>query len=305
MKKAFFALLLICISTTLLGSTPKKLFPVVVDGGTIDADYLNQITKTVENDILGFQSPDELLGTWECKNITLECAQHVGTLDSGIANTGLHDNGGLTDHGWYQTRTQTVVFSKDTSDVYRHASSENLLTGCWDRTDLPITGRFTVMNNMILFINEKTTMNGEDALLESSTQKGPFMYSLVKMSDTQFNIQITISSIASCTKQNVPPDIPTALQVGLNTDSTTDVKLTWSDNTTTETGFKVLRRTIDATSDAMEKIPDYEVITTTGANTTEFIDKTCKGNCYYKIKAVNEHGEKEASSNVASFKKLK
>ena len=276
MKKTIVFLLFICLSFAAMAGNKKKLFPKVKDGGTIDADFLNQVTTTIENKVLGFQIPDEILGQWECTNITIGCGNDVGTFD-----------GGIIDHGWYQTRTQILTFSQDQSGDFAYSTDEQQLLGCRDDLNYSCSGHYSVLNNMFLYIQEA----------EGGTVKpipeGPFMYPLDKFSDNSFNIQVSNSVVISCQRLNVAPDFPTALEAVH--DSTSDIMLTWSDNSITEDGFNVYRRTIiDPTAD----IPDYLMIQATDPDVNTHTDSDCVGDCYYKIRAFNTNGESAASNVV-------
>ena len=84
--------------------------------------------------------------------------------------------------------------------------------------------------------------------------------------------------------------------------STTEIRLTWKDNSDNEDGFKIERKT-DST--------DWDEIKTVGANITEYIDTELSPNTnyYYRVKAYNVIGESDysntASANTFGLRELK
>lgn len=99
---------------------------------------------------------------------------------------------------------------------------------------------------------------------------------------TQVNGQTT-----SCTQPQLPSAPSNALATAL---TTTQIQLTWSDNSNNETGFKIYR--FDGS--------DFQYFNSVGANTTTFIDSglSCGTTYYYKISAYNSTGESAQTPQV-------
>lgn len=85
----------------------------------------------------------------------------------------------------------------------------------------------------------------------------------------------------TCDKQNLPPSNPTTLSA---TSSGLVVTLSWTDKSSDETGFKVLRR------DSLEG--SWTLITTTSADATTYTDTvTASGTYWYRVQATNANGD--------------
>lgn len=90
------------------------------------------------------------------------------------------------------------------------------------------------------------------------------------------------SNVASGTSQSLPPAAPTSLQAGYS--GTTGIRLTWTDNSTNEAGFTVVR-TNDYTDEYVELAP-------LPANTTEYVDTAVVADAryIYYVRAFNNGG---------------
>lgn len=79
----------------------------------------------------------------------------------------------------------------------------------------------------------------------------------------------------------VPPSKPT--QLNAVAISSTEIKLTWQDNSDNEEGFKIERKT---------EVEEWSQITTVEENATEYTDSELKPNktYYYRVRAYNEGG---------------
>ena len=93
---------------------------------------------------------------------------------------------------------------------------------------------------------------------------------------------------AECDKQNIPPNNPrnfTASASGMT------VSLAWTDNSTDETGFKVLRKDTLTGS--------FSTVTTTSADATSYSDTvTAAGTYKYRVSTTNSNGDSTGSKVV-------
>ncbi len=99
------------------------------------------------------------------------------------------------------------------------------------------------------------------------------------------NIGDSLPATATATTEGEPPSAPTnlmAISVGSKS-----IKLTWSDNSNNETGFKIYR--------------DNELVATVPANTTTYTDTgLIKGKTYYyEVRATNSKGDSDPISTEA------
>jgi hypothetical protein len=264
--------------TLILTASPvmakKKLFPQLSAGSVLEEGLMNHLFQTVENTILGFQSPDDILGEWTCTDITLNCT--VG--------------GAIVDAGLYQTKTQTITFSKNGDDYEYDTTGSKISDFCYAPIDRVMHGVYTIYGNV--FIKKPLTLNGSPTT--PTLGKSP----MVKFSETHFNFFLEHpAGFISCKKNNVPPDAPTALQATL---ATPNVNLTWS-GVGGEDGFYVYRRKFADLNVDISKIV-FEKIGTTDGVTAQYTDSTCTGYCDYKITSFDSDGESVSSSNVERVK---
>ena len=93
---------------------------------------------------------------------------------------------------------------------------------------------------------------------------------------------------ADCDKQNLPPNTPrnfTASASGMT------VSLAWTDNSTDETGFKVLRKDTLTGS--------FSTVITTAADVTSYSDNVTDAKSYwYRVSATNSNGDSVPSKIV-------
>ena len=105
-------------------------------------------------------------------------------------------------------------------------------------------------------------------------------------------------SSTSQAKQIIPPNrlfpVPAApVNLAASAVSTSQINLTWTDNSSNETGFKIERKTGSGGT--------YAQIATTGANVTSYNDTglSASTNYYYRVRATNSIGD-SAYSNEAN-----
>lgn len=99
------------------------------------------------------------------------------------------------------------------------------------------------------------------------------------------------SNVASATTSSAVPAPPSSLAA--TTVSTTQINLSWSDNSTNETGFKVERKTGSGS---------YSEITTVGAGVTTYSNTSLASstNYYYRVRATNAAGDSTYSNEASA-----
>jgi outer membrane protein assembly factor BamB len=104
-----------------------------------------------------------------------------------------------------------------------------------------------------------------------------------------FILVILASCIPDDTLPPTTPNAPTNLEAEVI--SSSEIKLTWNDNSDNEVGFKIERKT-DST--------DWDEIKTVEANTITYTDTELTSNTryYYRVKAYNQGGESAYSNTV-------
>ena len=97
------------------------------------------------------------------------------------------------------------------------------------------------------------------------------------------------------TQQPNPPAAPSNLTVIAPTGSLT-IALSWTDNSSNESGFNIERCDMTGTSCT------YKKVGSTGASVTSFSDLSAQGGrCFYRVNAYNATGDTSAYSNSASY----
>ena len=96
--------------------------------------------------------------------------------------------------------------------------------------------------------------------------------------------------LASCITTISPPNAPTNLEAEAL--SSSEIKLSWNDNSDNEEGFKLERKTDSS---------EWNEIATVNANTTTYNDKDLTPNTkyYYRVKSYNQGGESEYSEIIS------
>ncbi len=126
----------------------------------------------------------------------------------------------------------------------------------------------------------------------------------MKMTINSWNCKILVIIIAlliGCNNEDMPepiPEPPTNLIATVR--STSQIDLTWEDNSTNETGFKIERKSGSE---------NYTLVVTLGANLTSYINNTLEENTEYSyrvcaINSTHDVGEYTNEASVTTFKSL-
>ena len=116
----------------------------------------------------------------------------------------------------------------------------------------------------------------------------PARTEIQKFSESQFLWKYDDQHHLICDKQNLPPSTPATFTASA---SGKTVRLAWTDSSTDETGFKVLRKDILTGS--------FSTVTTTSADATSYSDTvTAAGSYWYRVSATNSNGDSVASKMV-------
>ena len=277
MKKLLISFLLatlIMMPTSLFGAefdTPHTFSA----GDTISADMMNEIFDYIKN-ANKMISASELIGTWSCMRYTMnnECkTPALGTWT--VGNDSL-----------YRYNSGTLVMIDDGDGTYSYTTSKPNIFSCGDRINTGF-GDWVVKNNK-LFIN--ISRNGIKG--EANNRAHNIIVSLDVVSNSKLLMEIpdieAELTVAECDKQNLPPIAPTLDNV---TASGKTVSLAWADNSTDETGFKVLRR------DSCDG--SFSTVTTTSADATSYSDTVTDAKSYwYRVSATNSNGDSTGSKVV-------
>ena len=241
-------------------------------GDTISADMMNEIFDYIKNSNKMITA-SELLGTWSCLLYT----QGAGC--GNIASVG-------TD-SVYKYKSSTLVMTDDNDSTYSYTSSIPNVFNCGDESDNGTgLGNWVVKNNILFIDVYKWGIKG-DPSVEGQTG----FAKLKRVSNTKFLMEMGSAAttvFAECDKQNLPPIAPTLDNV---TASGKTVSLAWADNSTDETGFKVLRR--DSCDGSFSTVGTADADATSASDTV-----TAAGSYWYRVSAINSNGDSVASKII-------
>ena len=255
-------------------------------GDTISADMMNEIFDYIKNSNKMISASD-LIGSWSCLLYTTtgECT----TANTQLAEDKKWDNG--TGDPLYVYNTNTLEMIADnvsggtTPDgTYSYTTPLPNMFNCGDAQHGGL-GKWIVKNN-VLFMTFSSGGNEGDPAVEAQTM----VVKLKKVTNTKILMEYkpTKPIFAECDKQNIPPNSPrnfTASASGMT------VNLAWTDNSTNETSFNVLRR------DTLEG--NWDNVTNTAADATSYSDTvTAAGTYWYRVSATNDYGDSVASGMV-------
>ena len=246
-------------------------------GDTISADMMNEIFDYIKN-ANKMITASELLGTWSCSRYAQSSACAV---DSSITwGWTLETNSG------FRYNSGTLVMIDDGDGTYSYTTSKPNMFQCGDKNETGF-GDWVVKNNK-LFIN--ISRNGIKG--EANNSAHNIIVSLDVVSNTKLLMEIpdieAAFVVAECDKQNIPPTTPATFTASA---SGKTVSLAWTDNSTDETGFKVLRR------DSCDG--SFSTVTTTSADVTSYSDTVTDAKSYwYRVSATNSNGDSTGSKVV-------
>jgi len=242
-------------------------------GDIISAEMMNELFEYIKN-ANKMISASELIGTWSCSLYTAptgECTWTVGT-------ESLHE------HSSYVHNTDNITFIDDGHGTYSYTTPLPNMFRCADAQHGGF-GKWIVKNNVLFMV-----VNADQVAGDPSNVNAVMYVKLKKVSNTKLLMETgEIKTVfADCDKCCQPPIAPTLDNV---TASGKTVTLTWSDNSTDETGFKVLRR--DSCDGSFSTVGTADADATSTSDTV-----TAAGSYWYRVSATNSNGDSVASKMV-------
>jgi len=228
-------------------------------GDILSAEVLNTLFGRLNDVQTGFEASQDLVGGWTCVSYSTRT-----TCDAGWNAVG---------DGVRYSRSQTIQFACSNGSCTATASTFDP-TSCNAAGGAPLSTGYAVAG---------TTFASPD--WGGVTQ-------LQKLSPAKFNWISGSSSpkqeYTVCTKQSQPPTPPTALT---GTATGTSVALTWDDQSTDETGFKVQTKT--------EVGGTWTTLQTTAAGLETYTHTSAAtGNNWYRVLATNANGDSITSNEI-------
>lgn len=245
-------------------------------GDIISADVLNELFASVSR-IVSPPDMSDMVGTWQCTKVMIynpgydTMFQHYQTPDA---------------NGLWRTLQVPLVIADSGNGKYTwdSGSTYNAFNYGGDGDACAGHGKISLYGGKLAITWPRC---------------GPYpdqidIFKVRRLSDTRIEIDAggggggINSVLLICDKQNASPTSPSELSA---TENNKTISLAWSDNSSTETGFKILRK--DKLTD------DFAAIATSPANSTTFQDTVPKsGSYWYRIKATNDYGDSDGSNVI-------
>ena len=239
------------------------------EGDIISANIINTLLTRIGDVQRGYSSNQDIVGTWSCRTITTE------------SNCTLPFD--LIPNSTKLTKTQNVTFACNNSNGVCSYTAESFFPGSC-RAELA-TSEFMVMNYELL---------NHWMPLRRTTGQDLGVFQVQKISPSSFNWYVAGQTLpnayAECSKQGIPPSPVNNLDTSV---SGSGVILTWTDQSSDETGFKIQRRLMSSET--------FSTLTTTAANATSYSDTGLTSGTYvYRVLATNTtNGDSISSSEVS------
>ncbi len=279
-----------------LGSYAVKTIPLTfAEGDVLSASVLNTLLKRIDS-VTSPLTVDDMVGTWALTQYMPITGQPSNA--NCLASNSCSIVGATTSpDGMTRMRTDTVVIAKNGSTYTFTQSNYTSLGGL---SSVP-TGTLGVVGESVLtkyFLSDNTAFylfwdakkktpdqivltNRINATEGSQGPIGVAQYSGGTM-HSSFNIVVL-------DRKNTPPAPVDALSATVN--SSGGVALTWADQSTDETGFKVQYKTSAKGS--------WTTATTTSSNATSYtLSGLAAGTYWIRVIAVNSYGDGMSSSEV-------
>ena len=240
-----------------LGTYAVKTIPVTfAEGDVVSASVMNSLMTRINDVQQGFTSSEDIVGTWACTTYSAQ-----GACTSLFTTTG----GGVLDKA-----TQNITFTCANGSCSFTAAS--FWPASCQSNQVPKTHAYELNSNMM------ATSIGVNSVQKINPNK--FFWNVVS--------SLPPLTYVICEKNNqvsAPADAVTATVSG------TSVALTWTDQSTDETGFKVQYKTSAKGS--------WTTATTTAANTTSYtLSGLTAGTYWIRVVAKNTNGDSMSSSEV-------
>ena len=284
MKKILIATIILCFSLSPIHAEDYETAHTFAAGDVISADMMNELFDYIEKSKESVTAAS-ILGNWSCTSRTL-------FLTNASYSSCKTYNG---DEGLYITQSGTITFSADGDGTHTHTTGAVNFLRCYG-TNAISSFPFVIKNN-VMFTKLEEAGEAEDRV----------DISLRRVSDTRLLMNYRDPSNSSwyqnveCDKTAIPPTNPTAFAIA--TTGLSNV-LTWTDNSSDETGFNVYKRTSSINSDEETVYSSWVLINsgaglTVNANIVTYTDTvSAAGDYWYRVKANNVNNGDSVGSKV-------
>jgi len=229
-------------------------------GDVISADMMNELFNDLKKSKQSITAAN-MLGTWSCSTYTQVVFGNCSTMNG-------------TD-SLYNTKSGTITFAADGDGTHTYTTGSLNFLRC-NNNAAPSSYPFVIKNNSLF-----TKMR------DDSQPSNPNLVSirLQRISETKFLMESHFHSSSKplfmeCDKTLTPPTNPTAFAVAMTNLSNV---LTWTDNSSDESGFKVYKKTTVA---GAWTLIDAGAGLTVSTNIVTYTDTvSAAGDNWYRVKA--------------------
>ena len=240
------------------------------EGDIISAATFNQIFGTLQK-LNRTPKDSDLVGTWSCNAITTR------------------NTDGWTNKGAFfqlENAQVTLTSSGSSSSIESPYAISTSAPSPFKRTSGAFSGVYSLFDNMIF-----TKISGEtDSRIFLVDIKSETKIDFIFQETSAQSFPANYSSYISCNSAIAVPAAPTSTTA---TNAQTTVNVTWTDQSSDETGFKIYRRLSTATEATQ---------LATAVTASPYVDSTLTEGqtAYYSVAAYNANGESAKSRVVAA-----
>ena len=267
MKKIF--IIVIFFTYSILHAEDYKTLHNFSPGDVLSADMFNELFTYIKESREAIDY-DYLIGSWACTS---------------MHTTGF---GGLTVSGWsrdsenlYDKLSSTITFSDDGDNTYSlTTSSPNPFM--WNTAGSHSAAFSTYLNTFWLQTLQESGSLISTLFNLSKFSKNKFSFNLASADNNKVMLNIV------CDRNNLPPTTPATFTASA---SGMTVSLAWTDNSTNETSFNVLRRdSCDGSFSIVDNVTENET------SSTDTVPAA--GSYWYRVSAENDNGTSVPSKMV-------
>lgn len=225
-------------------------------GDTVSADVLNELFQNTSINLA-----ETMLGTW-----TTQCWD-ADTDDADDPGTGLLTVTSLTSitFGSESPSGDTCIFGRDNNGMLS-----------------TLTRFFTKFTT----IGDKGIIATHD-MPNSADPPSIVAWNIIELCQNEMLISSGSYNMIKLSRQNPLPEIPSSVS---GSASGTTVTVTWTDNSSDETSFSIVRKSSASGS--------YSEVGTVSASTTTYSETVTAGTYWYRVRAVNSNGTSLGSTSV-------
>jgi len=281
MKKILIATIILCFSLSPIHADDYETTHTFAAGDVLSADMFNELFDYIKNAEKKL-TLNELVGTWSCEKVFTKNTNgtpssnyqikdaDTKTYAANMTMTFVNDGDGS--YSWSSTPLAGILGGGNKADncntsghIFHYKNYYSMVhAGCNNGAS---SGTYYLEANF----NRKTKTQFELDRPGMAGDEGPTLY---------------------CDKQAIPPKNPTAFAA-----ATTNLSnvLTWTDNSSDETGFKVYKKTSPIGSWVLI---DAGAGLTVNSNVVTYTDTVSPGEYWYRVKANNVNNGDSVGSKV-------